>query len=155
MMIYIKSTDTIVWKVIKEGEIGLTKLKSTTMVPKPKNEWDEDYYNKEGIHAEAMNAILYVVTPSEFKKISKCALTKGMWDKIEITYNGTKQVKEIRISMLVYEYENFKMEESEKVEQMFERLFMIVNYLHALGRIIFERELNMKILTNSSKIMTI
>ena len=38
------------------------------------------------------------------------------------------------------------MEKREKVEQMFKRLSMIVNDLHVLGRIIFERELNMKIL---------
>ena len=48
--------------------------------------------------------------------------------------------------MLVYEYETFKMEEGERVKQMFERLVVIVNDLHALGRIISERELNMKIL---------
>ena len=46
--------------------------------------------------------------------------------------------------MLVHEYEILKMEEGERVKQMFEILSMIVNYLHVFGRIIFERELNMK-----------
>ena len=30
----------------------------TTMVPKPENEWDEDDYKKEGVHAKAMNVIM-------------------------------------------------------------------------------------------------
>ena len=46
--------------------------------------------------------------------------------------------------MLVHEYENFKMEESERAKQMFEKLSVIMSDLHALGRIISERELNMK-----------
>ena len=87
-MIYIKSTDTTVCKVIKEGYISPTKLKGTTMVPKPENEWNED-----GIHAEAMNAIMCTITLSEFKKISKCITDKAMWDKLEVTYEGTIQTK--------------------------------------------------------------
>ena len=42
MMIYIKSTNTIVWNIIKEGYTSPKKLKGTTMVPKLENEWDKD-----------------------------------------------------------------------------------------------------------------
>ena len=69
-----------------------------------------------------------------------------MCDKLNEMYEGINQVKEIRTSMIVHEYEIFKIEEGERAEQMFERLFFIVNGLHALGRIIFERELNIKFL---------
>ena len=67
-----------------------------------------------------------------------------MWDKLKVTYEGINQVIETRISMLAHEYENFKTEEGERVEQMFERLSMIVNYLHVFGRIIFEKEIRRK-----------
>ena len=69
-----------------------------------------------------------------------------MWDKLEVTYEGTNEVKETKISILVHEYENFKMDEGERVKQMFERLLMIVNDLHALRIIISKREVNKKIL---------
>ena len=73
---------------------------------------------------------LCVVTHGEFKKISKCTIAKAIWDKLKVMYESTNQVKETRISMLVYEYENFKMEKGKIVEQIFERLAMIVNDLH-------------------------
>ena len=66
----------------------------------------------------------------EFKKISKHTIAKAMWDKHEVTYEGTNQVKEVRISMLIHEYVIFKMEKGEKVEQMFERLFVTINDLY-------------------------
>ena len=47
MMISIKSTDTSVWKVIKEGYTGPTKLEGIMIVPKPENEWDDEGYKKE------------------------------------------------------------------------------------------------------------
>ena len=43
------------------------------------------------------------ITPREFKKISKCITKKVMWDKLEVMYEGTDQVEENRISMLVQE----------------------------------------------------
>ena len=55
--------------------------------------------------------------------------------------------------MLVHEYETFKMEEGERVEQIFERLYVIVNDLHVLGKIISKRELNMKILKNLPRLL--
>ena len=67
-----------------------------------------------------------------------------MWDKLEIMYEGTNQIKEIRINMLVHGYVIFKMEEGERVKQMFERLFVIINDLHALGRIISKNQLIIK-----------
>ena len=65
MMIYIKSTNTIVWKVIKEGYSSPIKLESIIILPKLKSEWDKDYYKKERIHAKAMNAIMCAITISK------------------------------------------------------------------------------------------
>ena len=93
MIIYIKSTNTVVWKAIKEAYIGLTKLEGITMISKPENEQDEDDYKNKETHARAMNAIKCVVTPSQFKEISKCAKAKAMWNKLKVMYEGTNQVK--------------------------------------------------------------
>ena len=62
MMIYIKSINIVVWKAVKEGYIGPKKLKGITVTHKPKNEWDENDYNKKRNHAKVMNAIMYVAT---------------------------------------------------------------------------------------------
>ena len=71
---------------------------------------------KEGSQAKTMNTIMCAVTPGEFERISKYTAVKATWDKLEVMYEYTNQVKETRISMLVHEYKIFKMEEGEKVE---------------------------------------
>lgn len=43
--------------------------------------------------------------------------TKEMWDKLAVTYEGISKVKKTRISVLINEYELFKME-NESVESM-------------------------------------
>jgi len=58
-----------------------------------------------------------------------------MWDKLEVTYEGTTKVKEARISSLVNEYELFKMVEDENVEAMFSRFSKIICELKSLGMV--------------------
>ena len=86
MMILIKSIDIEVWKVSKEGLYVPTKKVDGKDVPKPKSDWNVDDYKKKATHCEVMNVIMCIVTPSEFKKILKCTITKEMWKKLEVTY---------------------------------------------------------------------
>jgi len=58
-----------------------------------------------------------------------------MYDKLEVTYEGTTKVKEAQISSLVNEYELFKMAEDENVETMFSRFSKIVCELKSLGMV--------------------
>lgn len=45
-----------------------------------------------------------------------------MWDKLQITYEGTTKVKETLIGSLVNVYKIFRMIDDENVESMFSRL---------------------------------
>lgn len=74
------------------------------------------------------------VNPNDYRKISCCSTAKQMWDKLEITYEGTDQVREEKIDFLTHEYELFRMQEGEKIDDMFERFSKIVNDLHALKK---------------------
>ncbi|XP_070035000.1 uncharacterized protein [Nicotiana tomentosiformis] len=56
-----------------------------------------------------------------------------MWDKLEVTYNGTSKVKETHINMLVHDYELFQMKEGESIEEMFARFSKIISDLKAFG----------------------
>ena len=42
-------------------------------------------------------------------------MAKEIWDKLEVTYEGTSRVKESKINLLVTQYEVFKMAESETI----------------------------------------
>ncbi|GAV74691.1 UBN2 domain-containing protein, partial [Cephalotus follicularis] len=63
-----------------------------------------------------------------------------------VTYEGTNQVKESKISMLVHEYELFLMHENESISDMFTRFTTIVNSLKNLGKNYSNQELVRKIL---------
>uniref|UniRef100_A0A2N9F279 CCHC-type domain-containing protein n=1 Tax=Fagus sylvatica TaxID=28930 RepID=A0A2N9F279_FAGSY len=53
----------------------------------------------------AMSSLYCALDPNEFNRVSSCDSTKEIWDKLEVTYEGTNQVEESKMSMLVHEYE--------------------------------------------------
>ncbi|GAV65761.1 UBN2 domain-containing protein, partial [Cephalotus follicularis] len=63
-----------------------------------------------------------------------------------ITYEGTNQVKESKISMLVHEYELFVMHDDECIGDMFTRFTTIINSLKNLGKSYLKQEVVRKIL---------
>ncbi|GAV75150.1 UBN2 domain-containing protein, partial [Cephalotus follicularis] len=65
---------------------------------------------------------------------------------LEITYEGTNQVKESKISMLVHEYELFVMHDNECISDMFSRFTTIINSIKNLGKSYSNQELVRKIL---------
>ena len=81
-------------------------------------------------------SVCYIVqSGAEYDKISTFETAKEMWDKLEVTYEGTTKLKEAQISSLVNEYELFRMAEDENVESMFLRLSKIVCELKSLAMV--------------------
>ena len=75
-----------------------------------------------------------------------CSTAKEIWDKLEVTYEGTSRVKESKINLLVTQYEVFKMDEFETIIQMYSRFTNIINSLKALSKTYTQPELIQKIL---------
>ncbi|VFQ98750.1 unnamed protein product [Cuscuta campestris] len=127
MKIYIQSTNFLLWRIIKNGEDVPMKKVGETNFPKTENEYDAQDIKKVENNAKAINIIYCAVNPDDYRKISCCSTTKEMWDKLEITYEGTDQ-------------------ENEKIDEMFERFSKILNDLHALKKTYTDKELVRKIL---------
>ncbi|RDX92408.1 hypothetical protein CR513_25495, partial [Mucuna pruriens] len=70
----------------------------------------------------------------EYEKVHSCKLSKDMWDTLALTYEGTSHVKDSKNSMLVHQYELFKMEDNEIIDLMFETFQTIINNLRSLGK---------------------
>ncbi|GAV58014.1 UBN2 domain-containing protein, partial [Cephalotus follicularis] len=64
---------------------------------------------------------------NEFNRISSCVSAKETWDRLEVTYEGTNQVKEAKINMLVHEYE--------MILRLFTRFTNITNAIQALDKV--------------------
>ena len=70
---------------------------------------------------------------NEFNRISTCNIAKEIWNKLEVTYEGTSQVKTSKINLLVHNYELFKIESNETISIMFTQFIDIINGLKILS----------------------
>ncbi|VFQ94186.1 unnamed protein product, partial [Cuscuta campestris] len=63
-----------------------------TTVPKTEDEFDAEDIKKIENYAKAINMLYCTVNPDDYRKISCCTTAKEMWDKLEVTYEGTDQI---------------------------------------------------------------
>ena len=68
------------------------------------------------------------------KYLLTCDSAKEIWDRLQVLHEGTDQVKETKISMLVHQYEMFKMLEHENIDEMATRFMYMINQLKVLAK---------------------
>ena len=61
--------------------------------PKLEDDWDEQDIKKIELNAKAMNLLYYALDHNEFNRDSTCSSTKKILDILEVTHEGTSQVK--------------------------------------------------------------
>ena len=93
-----------------------------------------------------MNAFYCALSEVEYNRISLCTSAKEIWDLLQVTHEGTNQVKESKIGALTQKYELLKMARDEDISKMFNRYNDVVVQLKGLGKIISTHELNRKFL---------
>ena len=92
MKYYIQSIDYQCWEPIESGDYTTTS---------DRDQWtsaDKAEFRKNALTITIMHCGL---SRSEFNRISMCSTTKEIWDKLEVTYEGTYRVKESKINLLV------------------------------------------------------
>ncbi|GAV59398.1 UBN2 domain-containing protein, partial [Cephalotus follicularis] len=100
--------------------------------PKPRKIYNDIDRKIVQMNAKAKHTIICAINSNDFNRVSCCVSAKEMWGKLEVTYEGTSQVKEAKISMLVHDYEMFTMNENEDINTMFTKFTKITNALQAL-----------------------
>lgn len=134
MKFFLLSIDYDLWDVVEEGFKIPTKDVDGVRVVKPKEEWSIIEKKACSLNAKAINCLFCALNEVEYNRVSICKTAKDIWDKLEITHEGTSQVKETKIDMLVHQYEMFKIDENEAISDMFIRFTNIVNALEGLGK---------------------
>ena len=86
-----------------------------------------------------------------FKKISSTETIKEVWTIIQITYEGTKAVKDSKFQRLTTSFEEIKMEEDESFDEFYAKLKDIVNSAFNLGETILEPKVVRKVLRSLPK----
>ena len=104
---FLQSIDLDVWDVIEDGPTFLTKLVDGVLVPKPKQEWNELDRRNFQLNAKTIYTLQCSMNKNEYNIICQCKSAKEIWRLLEITHEGTNQVKESKINLLVHSYELF------------------------------------------------
>ena len=58
-------------------------------IPKPEEDWDENDMKMDELNVKAMNLLYCALDSNEFNRISTCNTAKEIWDKLEVTHEGT------------------------------------------------------------------
>jgi len=83
---------------------------------------------------------------NEFFGVFQCKSAKDMWDVLEVTHEGTNDVKRARMHALIQEYGLFKMKQEELIVEVQKRFTYIVNHLVDLEKEFDKEEINIKVL---------
>ena len=97
-------------------------------------------------NSRALNALFSAVTNEEFKKISFTETAKEAWTILQITFEGTKVVKDSKFQRLNMSFEEIKMEEDDSFDEFYAKLKDIVNSAFNLGDTIPEPKIVRKVL---------
>ena len=102
MSIYMRFCDYLMWNVVVDGFFVLMRQirGSDELEPKQKSEWTNGEVKKIQINFKTINTLHCALSPTKFNQISTCKMAKENWDKLRVTYKGTTQVKESKITFV-------------------------------------------------------
>ena len=146
MKIFIESIDQGIWDAIINGPYTLKHIVDNVQVDKPWTKWIEEERKRAQYDCNANNILTSSLNMDEFFRVSQCKIAKEMWKVLEVTHEGTNDVKRARKHALIQEYELFKMKQGESIVDVQKRFTHIVNYLMGLGKEFDKEELNIKVM---------
>ena len=125
MSTHLLGINSELWEIVEDG--------FTLVTTTPKAEEIKENKRLKSLDAKARSILYCGLTTSEYNRISSCSTAKQIWDRLEVTYEGTSEVKESRIRLLEQKHHNFKMIPGESINSLFSRFADIANPLKSLG----------------------
>ena len=98
-------------------------------IEKPREEWDDDERRRVQYNLKAKNIITFALVMDEYFRVLNCKNEKEMWDTLQVTHEGITDVKRSRINTLTHEYELYKMNQNETIQDMQKRFTHIVKVI--------------------------
>ena len=106
MQIFIEAINLNIWEAI-EAYVP-TMVAGNTTIEKPREEWSEEERRLVQYNLKAKKIITSALGMDEYFRVSNCKSAKDMWDTLQVTHEGTTDVKRSRINILTHEYELFR-----------------------------------------------
>ena len=151
MKMFIMDKDLELWSIIQRGPHIFFKEEDGKKIPKAEDELTPTELEKHSKNYRAIHLLYCALNAEEFNRISSCRSAKEIWDKLVVTFEGTSQVKQTKINLLLRQYELFRMNPDESIKGMFNRFTDIVNNLDSLGKTFSNEEKVRKILRSFPK----
>ncbi|KAE8676671.1 hypothetical protein F3Y22_tig00111582pilonHSYRG00510 [Hibiscus syriacus] len=142
MMLFIQANDLRAWNSIMKGY---------STPPGEMDDWSVGEKKKFQINAKGMHILFCALGPNKYERVSSCSNAKKIWDKLQVTYEGTDEVREAKIILLNNSYKNFKMKPDENIKAMTDRFSVIVNGLKGFGEVIPNKKLVRKMIYSLPK----
>jgi len=115
-------------------------------VPKKSNEFDPDDFKKLEKNAMVQKLLYFGLGLDEYTRISEYESARETWSALSVAHEGTNQVKQSRIELLMRKYKLFEMSDKETVIDMYTRFTHITNELKSLEKSFTTEQLIKKIL---------
>ena len=103
--------------------------KEVTMPIKP-NQFPNEMRKSKSLpnfNSKALGILINDLTQIEFYKVINITCAKNLWGYLEVTHEGTNQVKKSKINMLVTDFETFFMKSNEAIDEFFNMFKGITN----------------------------
>ena len=140
-----------IWNAVINGYTIPTQVVEGKTIEKPYESWFVDEIRRAEYEFKAMNIIHLSLNCDEFFRVLACTMTKEMWDLIQVTHEGTSEVRRARKNSLIHEYGTFQMQQGETIEDSQKRFTHIVNHLKGLGKVFEKEELDVKIIKSFNR----
>ncbi|XP_074323282.1 uncharacterized protein LOC141660218 [Apium graveolens] len=85
---------------------------------------------------------------AEYDKISSLKTAKKIWNAHETYHEGSKALREVKLSAIMNDFGNFKLGDGETTKDAQARFQNTINGLQILGKKIPQEEINLKVLSS-------
>ncbi|KAL8088634.1 hypothetical protein AgCh_038421 [Apium graveolens] len=100
---------------------------------------------------KAMNILFNGLDQDMFDNVINSQTAKEVWDTVQIICEGTEQVRENKMQLLIQQYEYFHFKEGESLNDTFNRFQKLLNGLKLYGRVYQVKDSNLKFLRSLPK----
>ena len=84
-------------------------------------------------NSKATQLLYCALNPQEHNRISSCESAKEIWEIMKVTHEGTTQVKETKINIMLHDYKLFSMKEGESITSILDWFSKMTNGLASFG----------------------
>ncbi|XP_039025410.1 uncharacterized protein LOC120158683 [Hibiscus syriacus] len=125
-MLFIQTTNLAVWDAIVD---------SSSTPSRNRKDWTSEDKKLAQLNDKAIHILFCTLGPNKYSRVSSCSNAKDIWDKLEVTHEGTSQVKKPKIGLFTLNYKNLKMKPDEDMKIMYDRFNSIRNKLKTFGNV--------------------